>query len=52
MCGILKELANLAVHGHHAGKNSARKSLDSWQSSLEGLGQGLILIAIYFEDNR
>ena len=38
MCGILKELVNLAVHGHHARKNPARKPLDSRQSTLEGLG--------------
>lgn len=30
MCGILKELANLAVHGHHAGKNSTKELLDLW----------------------
>lgn len=39
MCGILKELANLAAHGHHAGKNPAGKPLEPWQSSMEGLGQ-------------
>lgn len=29
MCGILKELANLAVHGHRAGENPAGISMDS-----------------------
>ncbi len=38
MCGILKELANLALHGHHAGKYQAIEHLDSWQSTLEGMG--------------
>ena len=35
---MLNELANVVVYGHHARKNPARKSMEPWQSSMEGLG--------------